>query len=60
MPLIWSDWSLKWNSEVAVTDASAFGYGICTGHWAPGDVASHGRVAERGRFERRLAASARA
>jgi len=47
-----SDWTRGWNSLVTSSDASEKGYGVCTSHWHPSQVAAAGRRPERSRFRR--------
>ena len=41
-----------WNPVVSSSDASEYGFGICTSHWDPAQVSSVGRISERSRFRR--------
>ena len=46
-----TEWSLQWSPHVTATDASLYGFGICTARWPRGEVAKAGRVLERSRFK---------
>lgn len=46
------EWGKGWNPVVSSSDASEYGFGICTSHWDPAQVSSVGRISERSRFRR--------
>ena len=46
------EWGKGWNPMVSSSDASEYGFGICTSQWDPGQVSSVGRISERSRFRR--------
>ena len=60
LPLCTSDWSRPWNSYVTASDASPYGYGVCSRHLDRNVVGTIGRLLERERFRRGPAPSARA
>lgn len=49
-----TDWDLQWSPHVTATDASLFGFGICSATWPRQEVAKAGRVPERSRFKAAL------
>eukprot|EP00971_Amphidinium_carterae_P305868 6078462-Amphidinium_carterae.1 len=52
MVLLSADWKREWSSTVLASDASEYGWGVCSATWAPAQVARVGRILERSRYKK--------
>ena len=50
MVFLRADWGLQWSTQVTATDASLFGFEVCTTEWPRATVAEDGRISERSHF----------
>eukprot|EP00971_Amphidinium_carterae_P321933 6399446-Amphidinium_carterae.1 len=52
MVLLGADWKRSWSPTVLASDASEYGWGVCSADWGSESVAQVGRVLERTRYRR--------